>query len=237
MLLVVDEGSLLPMGGWLSEELPTSRELGLALYQAIWHPGMVDWPLHGIPEVIRIPRMLISDEINDIKHAATYLMTELIVVDKMSLEGKSRVVQMRSRLGEAGVAVVSKVAEKGTISLNLAFQMLMRWLIDAYFPNHRAAPVPADLRRHGVSMAGHDTPAAGWLLPPSDSAETDADSVVFHGHRYTSRWFRSHPQQLLKSRAFPMYLPAPEDEEVQDGIFVEVVDSDSSALHYVTRKK
>jgi hypothetical protein len=181
--------------------------------------------------------MLMPQGFVGLEHAAAYLMTEINIAVTISLEGKSRIVQMRARLRKAGVAVVNQAATTGEIDLNLAFRMLMQWLAAEYFPNHRAALVPADLRRHGVSMAGHDTPAAGWLFPKADSAETDADSIIYHGRRYTSRWFHNHPGLSLKCRKFPVYLPAPEDEEVEEGIFVEVGERDSIALYYLTEQR
>jgi hypothetical protein len=58
VLLVVDDASQLPIGLWVSAGEPSTAELGLALYQSIWHPGALDWPLHGSPENILIPRSL-----------------------------------------------------------------------------------------------------------------------------------------------------------------------------------
>jgi hypothetical protein len=59
-LLVVDTATERPVGYWLSTTAPTSREVGLVLYQAIWHPGALTWPLRGVPDCIQVPEMLVS---------------------------------------------------------------------------------------------------------------------------------------------------------------------------------
>jgi len=58
LLVVIDLSSGLPMGIWVSKEHPTADDVGLALYDAIWHPWNVQWPLRGIPQNLYLPDTL-----------------------------------------------------------------------------------------------------------------------------------------------------------------------------------
>src|SRR5262249_14971577 len=77
VLLVVDEAAQLPVGLWVSADEPSAKELGLALYQSIWHPGALDWPLHGSPENIFIPKSLYAQELTDIERSTEFLMARI----------------------------------------------------------------------------------------------------------------------------------------------------------------
>ncbi len=55
-LVVIEEATQLPMGGWLSEGTPGPVEIGLALYDAIWHPSQLVWPRNGSHEPFRTQR-------------------------------------------------------------------------------------------------------------------------------------------------------------------------------------
>jgi hypothetical protein len=235
-LLVVDEGSELPVGGWLSETPPNSREVGLAIYQSIWHPAVIGWPLHGIPEVIRIPAALVTDGLTDLRRAAPYLLTELAIVKKMSLEGKSRIVHMRDDIRKEGAAVVQAAFNGEAVPAGVVLHTLLSWLIPRCFPNHRAAPVWPSIRGPGLAMPGHDTPAAGWLLPVTGDVETVQDGVRSQAGLYRSAWFRPEPGQRLKRREFPLFYPKVDAADPEPGIFVEAIDDGIEQLHYMTNK-
>ncbi len=230
MLLVVDEGSELPMGGWLSKELPTSRELGLAIYQSIWHPGMVEWPLHGIPEVIRIPKDLVSDEPYDLQRAASNLMLQLDVVDKISLERKTQTRKLRDDLTRVGSQSVKLQGDLEALTLGVALRELLLWLIPRYFPDHRVADMPAAIRKHNVAMAGYDTPAAGWLLPINGEIVTAQGGVLSRNSNYRSASFQLEPGNSVKRREFPIFYPKLMASDLEPGIFIE---TDDVQLHYL----
>jgi hypothetical protein len=230
MILIIDEGSELPMGGWLSADPPISREVSLALYQAIWHPGLIEWPLHGIPEVIRISKDLVSDGIEDLQRASEYLMAQLDIVDKISLEGRAKIRQMRDGLKKTAAKLLKPHDELATIPIGVALQALLQWLIPQYFPNHRVADVPLFIRRCNVAMAGHDTPAAGWLLPTTGTVDLVTSGIVLsHGERYRSRVLTAAPGQQLMRREFPVFYPKLNTDDLDMGIFVE----QGLNLHYL----
>jgi hypothetical protein len=233
VLLVSDEGAQLPVGGWLSETPPMSREVGLAIYQAIWHPGNVDYPLHGIPETIRIPSELVRDRTIDLHRAARHLMTKLDVVDKVSLEGKSHLVQMRDELRKQGPELIRSAADGDSVSLAVALQRIVWWLQARYFPNHRSAPVWHSIRRHGVALPGHDTPAAGWLLPAVGEICADDCGVTWRGNRYHCPWLRSTLASRMICREFPYFYPKLDAADPEPGIFVQMLGDDNNPPSYL----
>jgi hypothetical protein len=236
MLLVVDDESELPVGGWLSKHQPGSREVALALYQAIWHPGMTQWPLHGMPEVIRVPAALVRDGIDDLQRASEYLLARLEIIDKISLEGRTRIRQIRRALQDVAAPTVRAQSQTQPIEEAVALRVLLEWLIPRCFPDHHAARVPAAVRAYNVSMPGYDTPAAGWLLPRTTSGETDTAGILVRGNRYSDERFRSEPYRQLQARELPADFPPPEGVTTTRGLFVETAQDNVVVLQYVIER-
>ena len=113
-------------------------------------------------------------------------------------------------------------------------RMLLLWLQHFCFPNHRSAQVWESIRKHGVIMPGHDTPAAGWLLPRTGNVETLSDSVMYQGRRYINRWFRSEPGQILTRREFPLSYLVQGSILPEESMFVEMTQQNAIQLHYLT---
>lgn len=232
LLLVVDKETQLPVGGWLSDVEPVGREVGLALYQAIWHPGVLHWPIRGIPQVIHIPHVLMREG-EHIERAASYLLTEIKEVDKISLAGKSRSLQMVKDIQQYLPDEIRRVAGIEQPTSSQALRMALEWIAERYFPHHREARAPLSNRRARLAMPGHDTPAAGWLLPVPGYVDTTQDGVLSDGHRYTSTTWNVQPNQQLPQRSFPYFYPNEEIFEGEAGIFVEVVNGQGACLHYL----
>lgn len=48
----------------------------------------------------------------------------------------------------------------------------------AFLQFHRAVKVPPSIANYGVALPGHDTPAAGWLLPKAEFVTSIRDGVA-----------------------------------------------------------
>jgi hypothetical protein len=59
----------------------SAGDIGLTLYDAIWHPHDLDWPLRGLPEHILLPGPLAQHDLSDICAAASWMHAS---VDSMS---------------------------------------------------------------------------------------------------------------------------------------------------------
>jgi hypothetical protein len=315
LLLIVDEASGLPVGGWLSETAPGLREVRLALYQAIWHPGIIDWPLHGIPKTVRIPaellrseighleerathaleqiskpdeeeptdkmaadeqrfsllgkqthiryvfkerntplgkvlrwlaegnieaaraltlpRPLLSSGLHELDRAARFLLTNIEIVDKISLEGKPSIRALRDKLRKQGATVIAKALDRANPSLDIALTALLAWLEEQCFPDHRIAPVPDEIARYTVGMAGWNTLAAGWLLPAHDQVVVDGEGLTWQLHRY-----RTAPGQLESGtrvivHAFPFTFSRRSVSDQQLGVFGEIDAEGAQRLIYL----
>lgn len=233
MICVADPEGQLIMGGWSAANNGTENDLGLALYQAIWHPGNVNWPFRGLPRRIIVTRALIGDREDDLRKAAAYLLAEIEIVDRISLEGKGRLVSAREMIRKEAIQLLS-VGQTERMALPNLLQHTLERLRTQEYAQQRIAPVPRDLRCFGVAMPGFDTPAAGWLLPRSpETAEAYTNGV-----RYQSQWYRADhqcivPGQHLVVRVFPATYPHVEPVGRQIGIFVEVDIQGEHCLHYL----
>jgi hypothetical protein len=190
LLLVVDEETQLPVGGWISVDQPQSREVGLAIYQAIWHPGAIQWPIRGIPQVIRIPQGLVADGCEDIQRAASYLLADVDVTSQVISKGKRRILRMVEDIKDHAAEEVYRVSGRDIPSESRALRIVLDWLLPHYFPHHRTPAVRASTRENLVGMPGYDTPAAGWLLPVTGMAEIVENDIVIP-IRYRDRAFKA----------------------------------------------
>lgn len=167
--VIIDSSCDLPGGCWISCNPPQPAELGLALYEAIWHPGaiaglpewvMVDelrqvvelnnWPLHGSPEQILLPDTVVKvvTDCSDLQHASQYLMAEIGTFHPRP-QSKHPIIEDIEY--EAGAYVLELWRSK-SVTLEQAQQGLLTWLRTRYFPQHRVVPVPKALRDRGFAL-------------------------------------------------------------------------------------
>ncbi len=231
VLLVVDDASQLPIGLWVSAGEPSAIELGLALYQSIWHPGALDWPLHGSPEIILIPKSLYVQDLTDIERSTTFLMAQ---IDRLPKEKPLRYLDVVQRVREQGPKHLRRLMGSDRFTCRQIHDELLTWLFAECFPNHRAARVPAVYRRQGVTLPLHDFPVAGWLLPRGENpVETSSNEVWNSAIAYTSDVYQLPGGRTLPYRAFPYrYGGTRRDHVVAPGIFVEY----DGTLQYLTRR-
>jgi hypothetical protein len=241
-MLVFDRGSQLLMGACFSKNPPGMREVRLAIYEAIWHPAEPGWYLHGIPETIQIPEELATEGLYDLQQAATFLLSDIDTRYKKPWLGLKAVKQVLDTVRKQGGEEIRQVLGiHNELHVGQIMQVILRWVKTLYFPAHSGAPVPRSIRVHGVAMPGFDTPAAGWLLPVTDSVKTMTNGVVvYKGTRYTSPWFHSDVGKHYPCRTYPFYVPCPDmqdEDRNEQGLFIEIEHQGERQLRYLTRKQ
>lgn len=234
VILVIDCGCQCPLGCWVSSRPPDSVEVGLALYQSIFHPGALQWPLRGLPETIAVPQDLTQNGLADLQRAATCMMAEVEVMKdpEAQLDALPRAKRMIADLKmmyKPGLLPGRRRAPKQRMTVRQLQDTLLAWLYSSCFTEHRSDPVIYSSRQHGLALPGFDTPAAGWLLPVTGTVRTIQDGVHDGPFRYTSPVFSSHPGEELAKREFP-YL--------YEGMkpFIFVGDTAGETLHYLTNR-
>lgn len=223
--LVVDNAAGLPMGAWLSPEAPTEAEVGLALYQAIWQPGEVIWPIHGIPKALVIDHALFGESLVNIQRSATWLLST-VKLKQYPPQRKDRYEFVTTLRKEGGADLRTK-AGTSALQIQQAQTLLLEWLRDHCFPNHRAAPIPLVCRQHGFTTVAHDCPAAGWLLPRAGVIDVDNKGRV-QGVDESIPQFASLSGQQLVYRAFPYHYPG-----IEAGSFIEYPSATDTRIHYL----
>lgn len=228
-LLVLDSDPELPVGCWVSEHPPTGNEVGLAIYDAIWHPGCPGWPIRGIPKMLQVPDALARD-IEHVECAAEFLLTrvEVLAEKHAHRHHKSRIVK---ELVKGGVEYVLNQVHPTRRTCEQVYIALHHWLRTSYFPNHDVAPVPSSVEAFNVALPGYNSPAAGWLLPVAkEKVLTVRDGVMCRGLHYTNTVFESLPGAALSYREFPYFYPYKDL-----GVFVERTHNDLPGLEYLSR--
>jgi hypothetical protein len=250
-LLVLDTATERPVGYWLSTTAPTSREVGLLLYQAIWHPGALTWPLRGVPDCIHLPEMLVTDGTHDLERAATWLLSTIETITRRQMDYALRTklpyaAKLLDTVAEHAPDYIRSTTGCEAVTLQQAMDALRTWLhVDKItrtdlreqdypkadcFPNHNAPDVPASIAQYGVALPGHHLPAAGWLLPVAEhTATTMRDAVAYRGSLYTDAGFRSEPGHELAVRMFPYWY-----RDMEQGIFVETA---AEEVRYLVRQR
>ncbi|MBX0330866.1 hypothetical protein K2Z83_24730 [Oscillochloris sp. ZM17-4] len=254
-VLVLDIGSARPVGVWVADKDQVGdREAALALYQAIWHPGAIDWPLRGIPEIIQVDASLASGDLNDIKRAAHWLAAKVQVVapyrqkrlsndlDMFSAHTKAEVrthldytvTLIENRLAPYGAAHIYDMIAPRDFTPRRVQDSLLAWLRHGdgteaepgCFPHHRCPDVPLKFRQFGFTLPGFDSPAAGSLLPVvAEGVAAEHDTIVFAGRRYGYDKLKLDSSLSYAVRAFPYHY-----QDMPDSIFVE---DDLGRLYYL----
>lgn len=121
VLLVVDKATQLPLGAWVSAREPGAVEIGLSIYEAIWHPTDRAWPLHGTPRTIQIPKDLvplsgttqpdgtIDDPLADLRRTAPYLFATIDTEQRRPQQGLK---QVRALISDIGTTFPTDVQQR-----------------------------------------------------------------------------------------------------------------------------
>lgn len=222
-LVVLDDESDLPVGCWISADVPGAKELGLAVYDAIWHPAWPMWPVRGIPQLIRVPSMF-DGQIADVERAATYLLSRVeFATSKQRYKGR-----LLKDLQASAVPYLLEQTSNYPRRCEDLWTLLHRWLRITYFPHHDVADVPEPVRSLNVALPASDSPAAGWLLPIEGQGTTVRNGFIARGRNYTNANFQILPGSTLNYREFP-YLYA----HKATGIFVERTQEGQASVEYV----
>ncbi|HEX6291730.1 MAG TPA: hypothetical protein VFZ66_21270 [Herpetosiphonaceae bacterium] len=246
-VVVLDSSSDLPVGCWVSRNSPQAAELGLALYEAIWHAGAIaglpewvmrdeleqvvelnNWLLHGSPEQILLPDTVVKvvADCSDLQHASNYLMAE---IGTFHPRPQSKYPIIEDIEYETGAYILELWRSK-SVTIGQAQQGLLTWLRTRYFPQHRVVPIPKALRDRGFALPAHRSPAAGWLLPPTKHVKTIRNGVIDGAVLYRSPSFLVEPGLSLQARTFPYLYRG-----MEAGIFVERDIAGHPHVEYVFR--
>lgn len=230
LLLLIDLGSQLPLGCWVSATPPGLREVKLALFHAFWHPGALDWPLRGAPELLQVPEELLPTSIDrhDLHAALVWSMVDLQLV-KLATQD-----QLLHQLDTAA-KIVEDLIYGGLEELRLSMRQqpqtvkavqdaVVAWLRQSpvCYGHHRSGQYVASVRR-GYAAPGYDTPAAGLLLPSVGVAKTIRGGVLVDGVRYTAPGIVWEPGLPIPYRRFPYpYLDPTSQSGSEEAIFAGV---------------
>jgi len=246
-VLVLDMGSARPVGVWVSDENQVGeREAALALYQAIWHPGALDWPLRGIPEIIQVDASLASNGLGDIRRAAYWLAAEVQVVTpyhqkkiftnfdmfnahttaEMHAHLDYVVTLVEHRLARYGAGHIYDVIAPRPFTPRRVQDALLAWLRHGdgteaepgCFPHHRCPDVPLEFRQFGFTLPGFESPAAGSLLPVIAEGVTSEhnNTIVVDRRRYGYAGLKLDPSASYFVRGFPYQY-----QDMPNSIFAE----------------
>lgn len=229
LVLVIEVNGLLPLAAWPTPGQPTLREVCLALYQAIWHPGAENWPVKGIPEQLVVDNELMVGDREDLDQAAAYLLSEVVAQPRLKLVTPELRALLR-RFERGGIEEAVKhlaLDERTPIGV---IRALEQWINNQFFPHHRASPVWPEIRQHGVVMPGHDTPAVGWLLPRIDEATISRDGIEYEGRHYRRPSNTSLSEGSVYVRHFPVLSVSSQQLTRANGIFVESFNATGAGL-------
>jgi hypothetical protein len=209
LLLVVDLGSQLPPGLWVSAHPPGIPEVGLALFQSIWHPGALDWPLRGAPEVLQVPASLLTPENETLTHAAEWLQMKVQVVPDVkqatTLKKLPILQALLDNLAFVGLDEIRRGNGGQPLTVKDVQDAVLGWIrtSEAGFAHHTPGLPDRNSQQQGYAAPAFDTPAAGLLLPVVGNAVTVRDGIMVHERQFGGAYFRSNPGHTVVYRAFP----------------------------------
>ncbi|MEI6775927.1 MAG: hypothetical protein WCK70_03405 [Chloroflexales bacterium] len=236
LTLVIEANGALPLAVWPSVEAPTIREICLALYQAIWHPGAENWPVKGLPEQVVVSEELLIGDRADLDRAADYLLGDVLIQPRSQLV-KGKIGTLLKKMTSTGVAEIMKQLRPDERTPSRVMRVLEPWILKTSFLGHSPSPVWNEIARHGVVMPGHDTPAAGWLLPRiGETVEVVQGAIPRLGRRYEGPGLQQHERMFLHSREYPLPVPLPRNVSASKGIFVELPSALGAELHYLRER-
>jgi len=221
VVIMLDADSELPAGLWASYTPITERELGLALYQSIWHPGKPNWQIRGTPTTIYLPASVQFGESNALSNAAQHLLLKL---DGYENERFWRQKALVKQIHEQGTEVASRRRSSQRVTLRQTQDRLLRWIHELAFGKGRPAGFPNGLSTTKLAMPAHTWVAAGWLLPATEQLTTISGGVIRNSMFYTNAATRITPGQTVQVREYP-YIYTADDS----GFFI----NGSNSLYYI----
>lgn len=224
VVLVMDMAAHIPMGCWVSPTPPTSETVGLAVYQAVWHPFRKPWPIYGIPNTLEIETAL-ADDLTPIHASAAWLLCTVKTVDHVA----RRPIAWLADLERHGATMIRQRFE--TPTAQQVQQYLLDWLRTTCYPNHRSAQVPATLRKQGVVHPAWNSPAAGWLLPSCGTTTITNGQCVVQHQSYTADGLERYEGCACSVRG----LSAPY-AHTRHGLFVQPLSHEGVLLHVVAMR-
>ena len=193
---------------------------------------IINWPVKGIPEQILVSADLMNGDRTDLDRAAAYLLSEVKVQSPSTLR-KSAVNKELKRIATGAAAHVAKLRPDER-QMSRVIRDLEEWLVAEFYAHHHSAPVWAEIAQHGVVMPGHDTPAAGWLLPTrSDLVEVVDDHITWLGRVYAGSNLQQVSGQFLRCREYP--LPVISSRIRSEGVFGEFAPTGLPEIRYLKK--
>lgn len=222
VVLVLDADSELPVGLWASATPLGERELALALYQSIWHPGKPNWQIRGLPATVYLPASVQLAQANSLAVASQHLLLDLSSYENERYwRQKALVKQLRAE----GADVAYRRAPKRRATLQQTQDRLLHWIHNLAFANGRSARHPRGLGSAKLAMPAYTWAAAGLLLPTGEQLTTVRNGVIRASTVYTSSYASIPPGQPARVREY-VYRYTADDP----GFFIEV----GAALYYLT---
>ncbi len=111
------------------------------------------------------------------------------------------------------------------------------WLTSEFYPDHNLAPVWPEIAQHGVVMPGHDTPAAGWLLPAIGEAIVSTDGIEYEGRSYRKPLEATLLADGVHIRHFPTLTVGSEARWIVNGIFVQAPDNGAEPVLWYAKER
>lgn len=199
VVVVVDPMIQRIMGCWASATPPGTNEVGLALFEAIWHPGWRDWWVRGIPEQITVAADLCAEIPESLQQAAAYLLADIAVsttrLTVASLRQRKDPTDQVAMLWREGATFICEHAQKAAVTVAEAQAAFLAWCVaERWFPNHTIEPVPEDWV---LTLPGETSPAVGWLLPATQMDDEHTSNNI--PARVTTCMQHGHPLQYRRA--------------------------------------
>lgn len=221
LVVVIEAAGNLPLAVWPCAEPATIRDVCLALYQAIWHPGATNWPVKAIPEQVVVSADLMHGDRTDLDRAAAYLLSEVQVQARSTLIARE-IRHVFKRIAKGADQIIAHLSPNERI-VSRVMREVEAWITDEFYADHNPAPVWPEIAQHGFVMPGHDTPAAGWLLPVLGEAIASTGGIEYEGRSYRKPLEATAEDTYI--RHFPMLTVGSEGRWIVNGVFVQTRDN------------
>jgi hypothetical protein len=235
LVVVIEAAGNLPLAVWPCAEPATIRDVCLALYQAIWHPGATNWPVKGIPEQIVVSTDLMQGDRMDLDRAIAYLLSE-VKTQAQSTLATGQLNSVFKPIAKSANQIMTQLSLNERI-VSRVMREVEAWITDEFYADHSSAPVWPEIAQHGVVMPGHDTPAAGWLLPVLGEATVSTDGITYEGRSYRTPLDATLLVGGVHIRHFPTLIAGGEGRWIVNGVFVQARDNGAGpVLRYANER-